>query len=269
MKQCRRNTVCYWMVTLAMLSVLAIPSTAEAGPKVVAYKSPPASVMARSEDFTKVEVRPAGSGPWQEVAVYAAMSSFAGKSGIAAFGLSAPAEVRVTYTNRITSAEVLPSRFGIAVKTSGKQAMFIVDQSQNIVLNVNDDIDHPLCLFANPIDASPPSANDPSVDYYTAGKVHRFRASDKKHVYIEGGAVVKGDIYLPTDAIPWKEIPHVRQLMEEGKSVKFSFRVNDNTGVPTMELAKRRSVSKQNNWAFLVDWSESWANELEFGWEID
>lgn len=37
---------------------------------VVAYLAPPASEIKRNADFTKVEVRSAGSGRWQEVAVY-------------------------------------------------------------------------------------------------------------------------------------------------------------------------------------------------------
>jgi hypothetical protein len=34
-----------------------------------------------------------------------------------------------------------------------------------------------------------------------------------------------------------------------------------------MELAKGRSVSKRNSHAFHADWTEHWANEVEFGWE--
>ncbi len=68
-------------------------------------------------------------------------------------------------------------------------------------------------------------------------------------------------------ALPWSEIPHVKALMEANKPVKFSFRVNDNAGGPLLELARGRSVSRQNNLAFRTDWRESWANELEFSWE--
>ena len=52
-----------------------------------------------------------------------------------------------------------------------------------------------------------------------------------------------------------------------GQPVKFTYRVNDNAGVGCLELAKQRSVSKQNNFAFLVRWTEHWANEVEFVFE--
>jgi hypothetical protein len=68
-------------------------------------------------------------------------------------------------------------------------------------------------------------------------------------------------------AIPWSELPHVRALLDASKPVKFSFRVNHNTGGPTMELAWQRSISRANNHAFHVDWVEHWANEIEFAFE--
>lgn len=67
-------------------------------------------------------------------------------------------------------------------------------------------------------------------------------------------------------ALPWDEIPDVKKLLDAGKPVKFSFRVNDNDG-PAYELAQERSVSKINDQAFHVDWVTHWANEVEFGWE--
>lgn len=102
----------------------------------------------------------------------------------------------------------------------------------------------------------------------------------RKHFYprqpvhpLEGavaGAVLKtvhkGNTRISEVAIPWGEIPEVKALMEAGKKLKFSFRVNDDRG-PSLELARGRSVSKINSQAFHVDWKEHWANEVEFGWE--
>ncbi len=59
----------------------------------------------------------------------------------------------------------------------------------------------------------------------------------------------------------------VKARRDAGQSVKFTYRVNDNAGVGCLELAKERSVSKQNNFAFLVRWTEHWANEVEFVFE--
>jgi len=68
-------------------------------------------------------------------------------------------------------------------------------------------------------------------------------------------------------AIPWSEMPAVKQLLDAGKPVKFSYRVNHDKRGPTMELARGRSVSRLNGRAFHVDWKEHWANELEFAFE--
>jgi hypothetical protein len=67
-------------------------------------------------------------------------------------------------------------------------------------------------------------------------------------------------------ALPWAEIPNVKKALDAGQTIKFSFRVNDNKGVGCMELAKGRSVAKRNG-SFTVDWTEHWANEVEFGFE--
>lgn len=90
------------------------------------------------------------------------------------------------------------------------------------------------------------------------------------------GAVKYGQLITVRDgntlytecAIPWHEIPHVKEVLDKGDKIKFSFRVNDD-GAPAacMELAKGRSVSKKNSRAFHPDWKEHWANEVEFGFE--
>jgi hypothetical protein len=80
--------------------------------------------------------------------------------------------------------------------------------------------------------------------------------------------VHKGNTRITETAIPWSEIPDVKKALDEGKTIKFSFRVNDDgSGGSCMELARDRSVSKKNSRAFHADWKEHWANEVEFGFE--
>ena len=67
-------------------------------------------------------------------------------------------------------------------------------------------------------------------------------------------------------SIPWSEIPEVRKALDEGRTIKFSYRVNDNAGIGCLELSRRRSVARRNG-SFTVDWTEHWANELEFAFE--
>ncbi|MBS1601166.1 MAG: putative Ig domain-containing protein, partial [Bacteroidetes bacterium] len=88
---------------------------------------------------------------------------------------------------------------------------------------------------------------------------------------VKGGQLVirrDGNTVVTECAIPWSELPDVKKAMDEGGTVKLSFRVNDNSA-PTacMELARDRSVSKVNARAFHPDWKTHWANEVEFSFE--
>lgn len=73
----------------------------------------------------------------------------------------------------------------------------------------------------------------------------------------------EGNTRIVEAAIPWSEMPEVKQKLFAGESVKFSCRVNDNKG-PAQELAAGRSVSKSNSVTFHDDWENHWLNELEF-----
>jgi hypothetical protein len=77
-----------------------------------------------------------------------------------------------------------------------------------------------------------------------------------------------GNTRITECAIPWSEIPDVKKALDAGKTIKFSFRINDNANMGNcMELARERSVSKKNSRAFHAAWKEHWANEVEFGFE--
>ncbi|MDQ2731288.1 MAG: hypothetical protein M3Y56_06480, partial [Armatimonadota bacterium] len=74
-----------------------------------------------------------------------------------------------------------------------------------------------------------------------------------------------GNTRIVEAAIPWSEIPDVKKCLDAHRTIKFSYRVNDNANIGCMELSRLRSVAKRNG-SFHVDWTEHWANELEFGW---
>jgi hypothetical protein len=98
----------------------------------------------------------------------------------------------------------------------------------------------------------------------------------RKHFYprqpkatIDGGPVKEAKLVIKADAlecsIPWSDMPEVKQRLDAGQSIKFSFRVN--AGRDAYELAVERSVSKENPLAFHNDFATHWASELEFGLE--
>lgn len=75
-----------------------------------------------------------------------------------------------------------------------------------------------------------------------------------------------GDLRVVEAAIPWSDLPDVRAALDSHRTIKFTYRVNNNKG-PSLELAADRSVSKVNPLTFHDDWTTHWANELEFGFE--
>ncbi len=68
-------------------------------------------------------------------------------------------------------------------------------------------------------------------------------------------------------ALPWSDIPHVKKRLDAGQTVKFSFHVNHGGRGPDMELAMNRSAAEGISNAFHPNWSRSWPNEIEFGFE--
>ncbi len=96
----------------------------------------------------------------------------------------------------------------------------------------------------------------------------REPASPKDGAVKKGKLVVRydGNTRLVEAAIPWSEIPEVKAAADAGRSIKFTFRVNDNKGI-AMELAEGRSVSKLNPHTFHAEWAQHWGNEVEFGFE--
>lgn len=103
------------------------------------------------------------------------------------------------------------------------------------------------------------------------GMVRKHFFPREPHAPVDGGPV-KGEARLVVKdnvvecRIPWSVMPEVKERIDAGGTIKFSFRVNDGAA-NAYELAAGRSVSKDNNFAFHDDWTTHWANELEFGSE--
>jgi hypothetical protein len=101
---------------------------------------------------------------------------------------------------------------------------------------------------------------------------HFYPRQDKAEK--DGGPVADGKLVTKREgntrlvecAIPWSELPHVKKNLDAGKTVKFTFRVNDNKG-PSYELNGERSVSKIDTYALHDFWQNSWATETEFSFE--
>jgi hypothetical protein len=67
-------------------------------------------------------------------------------------------------------------------------------------------------------------------------------------------------------AIPWSELPHVKRKRDAGRTVKFSYRVNDDGG-KFQDLGMGRSVIEGTGHSFHPDWRGGNHVLLDFGFE--
>ncbi len=124
--------------------------------------------------------------------------------------------------------------------------------------------------------------NRVAVQYGGGTEIWRMQVPDgvRKHFYPRQpkapweGAVKNGKLVIDyrdgtrfmEAASPWSEIPHVKALMEAGRPVKFTFRVNDESGA-ALEFGRGRSVTRPGFHTFHPDWRRSYSNEIEFSFQ--
>lgn len=117
------------------------------------------------------------------------------QTSFASFDLEGHAQVKVTCSEEVKSATVLPSTRSLHPSIAGKTLTFTVDKPGPLTIEVNGDEIHSLHLFVNPLEKDLPDPKDPKVLYYGPG-VHHVQSvavDSGKTVYIAAGAVVYGD----------------------------------------------------------------------------
>lgn len=116
------------------------------------------------------------------------------------FSFEGKIHVEVTFNDvdSVESAVLRPLVYGISPSVSGKTVDFDLDQSGNYVLEINNDSDTAVQIFANPLEENPlteeEAAKDSSILYvgpgvYNAGA---FPVKSNQTIYLAGGAYVYG-----------------------------------------------------------------------------
>ena len=81
----------------------------------------------------------------------------------------------------------------------GKVVVYLSEGDKASVV-INGDLEHPVFLFVHSLETDKPSKDDPNVIYFEAGKIHdkqpKLTATSNQTIYIEGGAIVLGAIYI-------------------------------------------------------------------------
>ena len=81
----------------------------------------------------------------------------------------------------------------------GKVVVYVSEGDKASVV-INGDLEHPVFLFVHSLETDKPSKDDPNVIYFEAGKIHdkqpKLTATSNQTIYIEGGAIVLGAVYI-------------------------------------------------------------------------
>jgi len=104
-------------------------------------------------------------------------------------------DMEVTRTGAtITSGKVMPKSYGIASNVAGGKVTFTLAAPRKVCVEVNDDRNNILLVFAGePVAA--PSQSDPTVLYYGPGTTDigaNFNPGTRKNIFLAGGAYVRG-----------------------------------------------------------------------------
>lgn len=189
-----------FLITLTMCIMLSLTLstlTHATDTTLITYPNPEGGAALNS-DFT-VKVR-AGDGEWRDLDEYdTTVGGYRpSHASFVYFDTDGPVDVEVTYNRgTVSSAKIRPASKGLTPEINGNILNFTIPGPTKLSIEVNGDINHNLHLFANPLEVDPPSPDDPDVIYLGPGVYYQdYTVPSNKTLYIAGGAVVKGGVFL-------------------------------------------------------------------------
>jgi hypothetical protein len=117
-----------------------------------------------------------------------------GVAGFAQFDIDGDVEVKITYSEKVKTAKVLPTSRGIMAQIAGNTITFRIAKPDQLTVDVNGDWSNSLHLFANPMETDIPNLKDPNLIYFGPGlhAIEPMHITSGKTIYVAGGAVVYG-----------------------------------------------------------------------------
>ncbi len=224
-------SVTYVVASLFVLNLCLFAMSASQASNLMTYPGPPGEP--KSSDYSvKIDGK--------SLFVYVAQALRGGPASFAYFDFSGKVNVEITPVNPLTSVTIRPLSLGIKATLKSGAIRFDLSHPCNLTIELNGSIDHPLHLFANPLQTDIPNPDDPNVIYYGPG-VHELgilRMHSGQTLYLSGGAVVKAILMpdeKPTVEKDWSGVKNYRNLIEaeNAKNVSIKGRgVLDMSGLP-------------------------------------
>ena len=115
------------------------------------------------------------------------------------FTIDGKTTIEVQFFVNIYEVDIRPKNLHIIPRVKEGKIIFTLTDPCNISVEVNKNLKRPLFVFANPPETDKPMKDAPNVHFFEGGKIHqtgRITLKDNDIVYIEGGAVVKGSLFL-------------------------------------------------------------------------
>jgi hypothetical protein len=175
-------------MTVPMLTCIwALAASSLAADAVVTYSAPQGEKA--SQDY---QVDAGG----KTVFVYTAPVLRGGPASFAYFDFSGPVTVTVTVAKKIGVLKILPSSYGIKPTVAENKVSFTLAEPANLTIELNENGQRPLHLFANPAEADPPDPANKDVIYFGPGvhEVTTLRPKSGQTVYLAGGALLRAKI---------------------------------------------------------------------------
>ncbi len=125
-----------------------------------------------------------------------AWSNTFSRNPVAYFDFKGEVEVEVIMPYVITSAKISPLDYEVPFTITGQKLTFTLSQPSAYIIELNENFENVLHLFANPLEENIPSKNDPNVVFiepgiYDAGVIP---LESGQTLYISGGAYVYGSV---------------------------------------------------------------------------
>lgn len=205
------------MARLVTILLASMAAAAHAAEPVIPPAAPGSPVSANWAVF--VDGRP--------VPVYSTMVFHGGPAFFCSFDVDGPAHVSARPAWPVRDAAVRPLSRGITPTVDKQSIEFDIPGPCRLSVEPNHLINHPLFIFASPIEEAAPRPDDPKVRYFGPGfhKVDTHtRIESGQEVYIAGGAWVQAvlsDTEPPTGTDPRTGVSNYQALFHaaDGKDV--------------------------------------------------
>lgn len=111
------------------------------------------------------------------------------------FEMDSPVKVEIFCVQDIHKVDIRPKSKNISVKHTGGKIEFSLSSPAKLSLEINEDVDNPLFLFADAPESFRPNPEDTNVKYYRSGQRYaagEIELTDNQTLYVERGAIVDG-----------------------------------------------------------------------------